>query len=388
MTMPAPVLPAQRRARRPAIWAVGLVVAYFCLANPVVADGPIGGGEFRTDFSRHSIDLSEIVRGGPPKDGIPPIDRPQFVSTAQARRWLTGDEPVISLALDGRAKAYPIQILTWHEIVNDRLAGQPVVVTFCPLCNTAIAFSRVVDERVLDFGTTGRLRRSNLLMYDRQSESWWQQATGEAVIGDYTDTQLRVLPAQILAWREFQTLYPEGMVLSRDTGHERDYGRNPYVGYDDINAAPFLYRNEVVDGRLAPMTRVITVERGGQARAYPLATLRRERVINDRLADEPIVVIWRPGLRSALDTRRIRDGREIGAAAVFSRQVGTETLTFYPDGDVVRDAQSQSVWSAVGEAVAGPRRGDSLAPIVHINHFWFSWAAFRPNTEIYGASEG
>ncbi|MDP9458067.1 MAG: DUF3179 domain-containing protein, partial [Actinomycetota bacterium] len=139
--------------------------------------------EFETDFDKHSVSYEEILSGGPPKDGIPAIDEPRFVGVEEAGEWLEPEEPVILLQVGDEARAYPIQVITWHEIVNDRVNGTPVVVTFCPLCNTAIAYQSTLDGRELTFGTTGRLRFSNLIMYDRQTESWWQQATGDAIAG-------------------------------------------------------------------------------------------------------------------------------------------------------------------------------------------------------------
>jgi hypothetical protein len=184
--------------------------------------------EFRTDFSKHSVPYSEILSGGPPKDGIPSIDAPKFQSTREADEWLSDREPVVFVQVGDDARAYPIQILIWHEIVNDTVGGEPLLVTFCPLCNTAIAFKRTFDGTVLDFGTTGRLRYSNLIMYDRQTETWWQQATGDAITGEYTGAQLEFYPASMISWADFKALYPDGKVLSRDTGHVRNYGRNPY----------------------------------------------------------------------------------------------------------------------------------------------------------------
>ncbi len=177
---------------------------------------------------------SEILSGGPPKDGIPAIDEPQLTTTDEADTWLEPQEPVILLQVGDDARAYPIQILMWHEIVNDTVGEVPVVVTFCPLCNTGIAFERTFEDHVLDFGTTGRLRYSNMIMYDRQTETWWQQATGEAIVGEFTGRRLTFIPASIISWADFKAAHPEGGVLSRETGYRRDYGRNPYVGYDDV----------------------------------------------------------------------------------------------------------------------------------------------------------
>src|SRR5262249_21401586 len=197
------------------------------------------------------VPLPQFQAGGPGKDGIPALDHPRF-APASSIHWLALREPVIELAVGRDVRAYPLQILIWHEIVNDRLGGVPVAVTFCPLCNTAIAFDRSVQGRVLSFGTTGNLRNSDLVMYDRQSESWWQQVAGHALLGRYPGTALRQLPARIVAWREFARSYPHGLVLTRKTGFSRPYGQNPYGGYDDASSPPFFGAAHANDHRLPP----------------------------------------------------------------------------------------------------------------------------------------
>src|SRR5574341_2358257 len=209
--------------------------------------------EFKTDFSKHSVPYSEILSGGPPKDGIPAITTPKFVSVSAANVWLKPLEPVILVRVGDEARAYPIQILIWHEIANDTVGGVPLIVTFCPLCNTAIAFNRTVNGEALDFGTTGRLRYSNLIMYDRQTETWWQQATGEAIAGELTETHLEFYPATIISWQDFKTSYPQGNVVSRETGYVRDYGYNPSVGYDDVDYPIFIYQGQPTPNQLTPV---------------------------------------------------------------------------------------------------------------------------------------
>jgi hypothetical protein len=338
--------------------------------------------EFTTDFSKHSVPYSEILSGGPPKDGIPSIDRPNFQSTQEADEWLEDREPVVFVQVGEDARAYPIQILIWHEIVNDTVGGDPLIVSFCPLCNTAIAFKRTFNGTVLDFGTSGRLRYSNLIMYDRQTETWWQQATGDAIAGEHTGAQLEFYPASMISWADFKDLYPEGIVLSRDTGHPRDYGRNPYFGYDDINQTPFLYDGSTPD-QLPPMARVLTVDVGSEAVAYPYEILSETKVINDSVGGQDVVVFWAQGTASALDAGRIPEGRDVGAAAAYSRLLDGQTLTFkFADGKIL-DEQTNSEWNILGLAVAGEQKGKQLAPVVSVNHFWFSWAAFKPETMIY-----
>ena len=342
--------------------------------------------EFSTDFSIHSVSYNEILSGGPPKDGIPAINNPRFVSIAEADSWLRPLEPVVLLEINGEAKAYPIQILTWHEIVNDVLGGEPVTVTFCPLCNTAIAFERTVNGEVFDFGTSGRLRLSNLIMYDRQTETWWQQASGNAIAGKLTGTQLGFLPAQLVSWEDFKANFPDAMVLSKETGFSRSYGNNPYAGYDDINSSPFLFSGPT-DGKLPAMTRVLTVDLDGEAVAYTFDQLAAEWVLNDTVAGQPVVVIWELGTESAFQSGFPGGYEDVGTAASFSAVVDGETLTFRVDGAKVIDENTGSSWNILGEAVDGPLAGTRLEPIVSVNHFWFSWAAFRPETRIYGVGE-
>jgi thiol-disulfide isomerase/thioredoxin len=350
---------------------------------PTEEDPPPGASQFNTDFSKHIVPYSEILSGGPPKDGIPAIDDPKTVAVAEADAWLDPKEPVILVELGGEARAYPIQILMWHEIVNDTLGNVPVSVTFCPLCNMGIAFERAFGGQILDFGTTGRLRYSNLVMYDRQTETWWQQVTGEAIAGEYAGSRLAFVPASIVAWADFKSAHPDGTVLSRDTGHERDYGRNPYAGYDDAHQSPFAYRGPKTPDVLLPMARVVTVDLNGEAAAYPYDALKEVRVVNDTVGGMDVVVLWAPGTASALDNYNIAQGDDVGAATTFSRQLGGQTLTFALDGDRIVDDQTSTEWDVLGRAISGPRAGERLSPVVGVNHFWFSWAAFRPETRIY-----
>ena len=339
--------------------------------------------EFITDFSKHTIPYSEILSGGPPKDGIPSIDRPQFVTVDEADDWLQDLEPVTVYEAGDETRIYPIQILIWHEIVNDIVGGQPVTVTFCPLCNTAIVFDATVNGLKLDFGTTGRLRFSNLLMYDRQTETWWQQATGEAVIGELLGSQLTFLPAPMLAWSEAAASFPEAQVLSRETGFTRNYGSNPYVGYDNVNSSPFLFDGPPTPGQLPPMARVTTVELNGEAVAYPNEVLIAQGVVNDLIGGTDVVVIWQPGLASALDSRSLAEGQDIGSNAVFERELDGRLLTFSLRGEKLTDDQTGSARHILGEAIDGELAGKSLTPVVKVDHFWFSWAAFRPDTRVY-----
>jgi len=360
--------------------------------GPQVTDAPdindlrVSTANWATDFTVASVDLGEFQGGGPPKDGIPSIDEPKLESIADAQTWLAPSSPVISLDIGGSARAYPLAILVWHEIVNDTLGGVPVVVTFCPLCHTALVFDRRVADVVHDFGTTGNLRFSDLVMYDRQTESWWQQATGQAIVGSLTDTKLTFLPAQIVSLADFATAYPNGEVLSRDTGENRPYGQNPYPGYDRADERPFLFAGEI-DGRLAPKERVVTIDQDGSTIAIPYTALDAMGAIEIDLP-EPVVVFWAPGTAAALDGSAIDAGRDVGATGVFAPVVDGQRLTFARTGGregPITDVETGSTWTITGQATDGPLAGSQLEPVVHGDHFWFAWAAFSPETTIWSA---
>ena len=338
--------------------------------------------QFDTDRSKRSIDLSELQAGGPPKDGIPSIDDPSFVSPEAAQAWIEPQEPVIALEIRGEARAYPLQILTFHEIVNDRVNGVPVAVTFCPLCYSAIVFERTLGGEPVEFGVSGLLRKSDLVMYDRKTETLWQQLNGKAIVGDLTGQQLKRVPSQIISFTQFRAAYPNGRVLSRDTGHDRPYGQNPYAGYDDIDKKPFLLRGET-DDRLPPMEKVVAVSLGGVDKAYPHRVTKNKRVIRDTVAGHPLVVWHAEGAVSALDAQRISQSKAVGSTGVFEPRIDDRVLHFrYDDGRFI-DEETGSTWSITGSAVAGPLQGRQLDRIAHGDYFAFAWFAFKPETAIY-----
>jgi hypothetical protein len=301
------------------------------------------GAGWKTDFSKRSVSFDEFMSGGPGKDGIPAIDAPRFVAVEDVD-FLEDREPVIELVVEGEARAYPIQILIWHEIVNDDIGGVPVAVTFCPLCNTAIAFDRRVDEQTLDFGTTGNLRNSDLVMYDRQTESWWQQFGGEALVGELAGAKLEQLPSRIMAWADFSREHAEGKVLSRDTGFSRPYGENPYVGYDSVDSPPIFPTKNADDDRLPPKERVVFVERAAEAVVVPFSSLREKRVVRIEVGGSKLLVRWRPGVASSLDRAEIAGGRDTGTAEVreggrlvsFDQPFWFAVAAFRPDARIVR----------------------------------------------------
>ena len=267
---------------------------------------------WQTDFSKVNIDMGDIMSGGPPRDGIPSIDDPKFVPVDSAELDLSDREPVISLVVNGEAKAYPLRVMMWHEIANDEIGGMPVAVTYCPLCNASIVFDATVDGRPLEFGTTGKLRNSDLVMYDRETETWWQQFSGEGIVGDMVGTKLKMLPSRLDSWGRFKEEHPDGQVLVPNNEQMRAYWRNPYTGYDS-SSAPFLYRGTLPEG-IKALERVVLVRDEGTAPfAIALPVLENAK----RVEQDGVVLTWEPGQASALDTSAIAEGRDVGNVEVF-----------------------------------------------------------------------
>jgi hypothetical protein len=344
-------------------------------AGPSAVDDPTGPG-----LPKPLVDPNAIEAGGPPPDGIPAIDRPRFVRAADVN-YLRDQEAVIAVDIAGEERAYPIRILIWHEIVNDTVGGVPVAITYCPLCNTAIAYDRRVGSDVFDFGTSGKLYNSDLVMYDRQTRSLWVQFLGQAVAGVQTGTQLRAYQAQTVSWGTWRQARPSAWVLSKDTGYQRDYGVNPYPGYDDVQRTPFLF-HKPTDGRLAAMTRVVGLRADGEAVAVTYDALHSTPVITTTLAGQPVIIWLEPGTASPLDDARVDTGRDVGTTGAFQPAIDGRTLHFQLGLGGFRDQETRSTWNVEGHAIAGPLEGRALPPVRHVDTFWFAWAVFLPTTRI------
>ena len=277
--------------------------------------------------------------------------------------------------------------MTWHEIVNDEVDGNPISVTFCPLCNASIVFHRKVNNTVLDFGTTGLLRKSDLIMYDRQTQSWWQQFTGKGIVGDYTDVSLSRIPSSIISFASFAASHPNGLVLNRETGISRSYGQNPYPGYDDINNSPFLL-NDPTDPRLPPMERIIGINVQGTHKIYPFSLFKELELIQDHIGDTSFIIIKTGTVLSALDQRAIAESRAVEEITAWQTTTtdGDRLSGFYVSDGKLFDQQTNSEWNTSGLSVSGAYEGKQLKPIDSGIHFAFAWLAFNPETEIYSTN--
>ena len=340
-----------------------------------------------TDFRRFTVDPDEIISVGAGRNGIPPIYQPHFLAILEAAilDWMTGDHPVVVVEVNGDARAYPLGIMTFHQALNDNIGGQPVLVTYDPLCYTTQAFSRVVDGVELNFGTTGNVRLSNLIMWDDYTESWWQQADGQAIVGESAGRQLERVPAYVTSFREFARSFPDGRVLSPASGDPEFfpvYGGSQYYGYDSPNNPPDMFIGQP-DERLSPTERVLGVDIGWEVIAYPFARLRQAQVINTEIGGEPVAVFWKAGTLSALDEEVIADSHDPGSAAAFSRRLDDRVLEFEPAGEFFRDTETGTLWTLLGVGDQGELAEQRLTPVKADNALWFMWAAFNPETQIW-----
>ena len=354
------------------------------LRDGVAPDG-FGAG-WATNWAVRTVELSEFAFSGQERDGHPSIDRPVVSEVGAVEGAYAKSAPVVVVALNGEARAYPLDILIWHDLVNDLVGGVPVVVSYCALCDSVAVADRRVDGRTVEFGSSGLLRRGNLVLYDRASESLWQQLGGEAIVGDMVGARLVALAAPVISWGEFKDGFPDGTVVTRETGVVREYGTTPYVRYDTLLRPPSFFTEEE-DDRLAAFERVLSVRFDEGAVSYPFGSLAAERVVQEVRDGAAVVALWSPGASSALDTAVVDAGRDVGSAGAFLAEVDGRALTFSPSGEDVQrfvDAETGSEWNILGQAVAGPLVGSRLTPLIYGSAFWFVWAAFEPETRIVG----
>lgn len=314
------------------------------------------------------VPLDKIVDGGPPRDGIPSIDNPRFVSVQDADEFIEDGEFVLGININGDIRAYPLQILVWHEIVNDKVDGVPVAVTYCPLCFTNQVFNRTLEDgNVVEFGTSGKLYNSNLVMYDRTSESYWSQAMAQGIVGTYAGTNLQRIPFDVANWKEWKEIYPDSKVLSRDTGSNRPYGADPYGDYYTNSQVLFPVSNQ--DDRLGLKEIIIGLQNNGLYKAYQLQDVEDKKVINDQINQKPVALF------SAFPFM----------VRVFDPVVDGQALQFEynPENNTFTDTETGSEWNFSGLSIDGQLGGKQLNRLPLDQGFWFEWVAFHPETELY-----
>jgi len=321
-------------------------------------------GIMTTNGQKHIIPLEKIKSGGPPKDGIPSIDTPEFTEASQEYH-VSDSDTVLGLEINGDVRAYPLSILVWHEIVNDNVGGVPVAVTYCPLCFTNQVFERVIDGQEVEFGTSGKLYNSNLVMYDRLTNSYWSQALGKAIVGELTGYELSTIPFDVIRWGDWKSLHPDSVVLTTNTGHIRAYGVDPYGNY--YTETRILFPVENTDDRMHPKEIILGFNDGDVYKAYKQQDVESAVIINDQINNNPIFLV-------SLYPENAR---------AFERNVDGKVLEFFfKDGSII-DKETNSEWNYDGVAISGALVGTELNRIPFNPGFWFEWVAFHPDTDVY-----
>jgi len=331
----------------------------------VIISQLLDDGMMITNGQKHIIPLDKIKSGGPPKDGIPSIDNPEFV-VASEEYHVSDSDIVIGLEINGDARAYPLSILVWHEIVNDDVGDVPVAVTYCPLCFTNQVFERVINDQEVEFGTSGKLYNSNLVMYDRLTNSYWSQALGKAIVGELSGYQLNIIPFDVITWGDWKNLHPDTLVLTTNTGHVRAYGVDPYGGYYTDTRVIFPVDN--IDDRIHPKEIILGFNDGKIYKAYKQQDLESVVIINDQINNNPIFLV-------SLYSENAR---------AFERTVDGKILEFFIEDGIIIDKETKSEWSYDGIAISGLLEGAELNRVPFNPGFWFEWTAFHPDTEVYG----
>lgn len=316
------------------------------------------------DGTKYTVHPDEIEQGCPGFDCIQSIDDPSFVSAGDADSWLEDDERIIGLEYKGTERAYPLRILAHHEIVNDRINGDPVLITYCPLCRSGLAFERSLNGTTFEFGVSGKLLNANLVMYDRETETLWSQIQGEAIVGELVPAELELIHSSVTTWKAWYDGHPETDVLSRDTGMEPigSYDVRPYAGYEDQERVGFGVGT--VDDRLHPKHIVHGVRTGRGAKAYPADTIRETAFIQDTINGTPILIF-----EHTLD----------GSIVAFNREVDGRTRDLAVSNETIR-AGNGDTWSLSGEAEGDHASLEQYSPR---GFFWFAWVKFNPDTAIY-----
>ena len=345
---------------------------------------------WKTDTINRSVNLSEI-QIVLPKGSFPTLDKPKFVNKAEGLEMFFPKEPVIAVEINGIAKAYSLNILTMHEIANDELEGVPILVTYCPLCNSGIVYNRKINHKgvkeILEFEASGMLRNSDMVMLDRKTETLWQQLLGGAIVGDYNGTELDIIPSLIISVEEFFKRYPEGEILSKKTGFassEKNYGHNPYKKYDEKeNPIEYFFNSDKVDKRLPAMERIVDIESDGKYKVYTFTSVAKSGVINDTFKNKNVVLFYKSGTISILDENDISASKDVGSVTVFNPIIDNEHLSFKAENNVFIDTKTESKWDITGYCYSGKLKGKQLKIEPHSNHFAFAWLAFNPESEIY-----
>lgn len=347
--------------------------------------------EWQTDTTKHSVDLSELTIAVS-KDALPTLDFPKFIYKEDERYNFYEYEPVIAISYNGESKAYPLSLLTMFELSNDSVGGEQVMVTFCPMCNAAMAFNRKIkkDGRdiLLTFGISGLLMHNDMIMYDKQTNTWWEQLMGEAIVGELAGTELKMMRALIISAKDYFDRYPDGKILSPEgidiidkTTHHRPFH---HLNHDNGKIDTTYYLPETVDKRLPPLERVLDIHVEQHTMIYPFTAIAKKQVINEVFDNMHFVILYHKDMVSVLDEDDLSKSRRIGSATAFRSTMEGVNYTFHKKGNYFYDDQTHSTWDITGYCREGTLKNKQLMILPHSNHFAFAYLAFFPDAEIYG----
>lgn len=313
------------------------------------------------------IPISEVKDGGPGKDGIPSVDNPDFVS-ANSANFLSDNDLVVGIVKDNVAKAYPHLIMDWHEVVNDQINNSFFSLNYCPLTGTAFAWESKSSDTRTTFGVSGLLYNANLILYDRNTGSNWSQLQLECVNGELINNKPKLYSVVETTWGKWKSLYPDTKVLSTQTGFSRSYGTSPYGNYS-VNNDRFIFRPAIINPALPNKNRVYAIIDDNISKVYQFSDFNTGKTIRDSFNNKDYLLVGDDNIISGFSL--VGDYANLTFEYSFNN-----SESFFIDNE-------GNKWSIFGNAIEGPRAGESLEPIKSVMSYWFAIAVFYPNPEIY-----
>jgi len=347
--------------------------------------------QWKTDSTKHTVDLRDLTMATA-KNALPTLDYPKFIHKSDKKYNFYEHEPVICISFNGRSKAYPLSLLTMYELSNDSLGGEELMITYCPMCNAAMVFNRKVKTKgttlLLDFSISGILMHNDMVMYDRQTETWWEQLMGEAIVGELAGTELKMMRALIISAKDYFDRYPDGLILSPSdiTTITKRHNHRPFyhMDHDKRSIDTSYYLPEKIDPRLPPLERVLDIHVEGHTKIYPFEEIAKKQVINDVFDNMNFVIFYHGETVSVLDEDKLSKSKRTGSATAFRSNLDGVNYTFHKAGNYFMDDQTGSTWDITGYCKEGTLKGKQLWILPHSNHFAFAYLAFFPEAEIYG----
>jgi hypothetical protein len=347
--------------------------------------------QWTTDTSTHKVDLSELTIATI-KDELPTLDYPKFIHRTDKLYNFYDHEPVIAITFSGQSKAYPLSLLTLFELSNDSLGGKQLMITYCPMCNAAIVYNRKVkkdgSEYLLNFGISGLLMHNDMVMYDKETNSWWEQLMGSAIVGKMTGTDLEMMPALLISAKDYFDRFPQGEILSPEGIHllGKRHNHRPFhhLNHTDNTLDTTFYLPEKVDPRLPPLERVLDIHTPDHTIIFPFHVLAEKQVVNEVSDKLHYTIFYHSETVTVLDEDKLSRSKKVGSATAFRSVQGKDTFTFTKAGDYFKDEQTGSTWDITGYCREGPAKGRQLWILPHSSHFAFAYLAFFPESIIYG----